>query len=77
MKKTILSLCCFTAALLFSSCEDDQDVSCIVCSSPETASFELCRDQNGNATVNGENTNTDYDEYLAGLQESGVACGDG
>lgn len=78
MKKNILLKSAFVLSIaLFLSCEKDQTVSCVICNSPETTSFEVCRDQNGNATVNGENTDTDYDVYVAGLEESGATCGGG
>jgi len=63
--------------LLVLSCEDDSAISCVTCNSPETTSFEVCRNQNGNAVVNGENTDTNYDVYVAGLEESGATCGGG
>ncbi len=63
--------------ILFLSCEDDPEISCVTCNSPETTAFEVCRDQNGNAVVNGENTDTNYDVYVAGLEESGATCGGG
>ncbi|PVW15189.1 hypothetical protein [Marixanthomonas spongiae] len=77
VKKYFLkSIVLLTVAALF-SCEDDPAISCVTCNSPETTAFEVCRDQNGNATVNGENTDTNYDVYIAGLEESGATCGGG
>lgn len=46
-----------------------------MCESSQTPSFEVCRESSGNASVNGENTGTDYDVYIAGLQEAGATCG--
>jgi hypothetical protein len=57
------------------SCSEDNSVTCTTCSSPQTASFEVCNDSNGNATVNGEDTGTNYDVYIAGLEEAGATCG--
>ncbi len=74
MKKTI-----FIIGVLFGlsvlSCKKDEAVTCITCSSPDTLSFELCQEGDGNASVNGENTGTPYDAYLSGLQATGVQCG--
>lgn len=64
----------FTIAL-FTSCKDDDSRSCTSCSSDVTASFELCREANGNASVNGEDTGTDYDLYFDNLQAAGTNCG--
>lgn len=72
MKTIFLSL-----SLLFVlfSCKEDDSVSCVTCNSPQTSSFQVCRESNGNASVNGEDTNTNYDVYIADLQESGASCG--
>jgi len=63
---------CFVS---FLSCKKDDDRSCTTCQSDQTASFELCRESNGNASVNGSNTGTDYDVYLANLRDVGTTCG--
>jgi len=57
------------------SCKEDDSRSCTMCESSQTPSFEVCRESSGNASVNGENTGTDYDVYIAGLQEAGATCG--
>ncbi|RFN59210.1 hypothetical protein [Marixanthomonas ophiurae] len=76
MKKGLyLKLLAISSIVFTLSCEDDPEISCVTCNSPETTPFEVCRDQNGNATVNGENTDTDYNVYVAGLEESGATCG--
>jgi len=72
--KTYLALSCIITASLF-SCKDDDSRSCVQCNSPQTTSFELCREGSGNASVNGENTGINYDTYLADLQATGVNCG--
>ena len=61
----------------FFGCKDDDTATCLNCRSGQTPEFELCRASNGNATVNGEDTGTDYDLYLLGLREAGVTCGGG
>lgn len=71
MKKMIAILC---LSILF-SCKDDDSVTCTSCNSPQTTSFDVCRDSNGNASVNGEDTGTNYDVYIAGLEEAGATCG--
>ncbi|WP_339703059.1 hypothetical protein [uncultured Marixanthomonas sp.] len=76
MKKGLyLKLLPILSIVFILSCEDDTEISCVTCNSPETTAFEVCRDQNGNATVNGENTDTNYNVYVAGLEDSGVTCG--
>ncbi|PKA82959.1 hypothetical protein ATE92_1102 [Ulvibacter sp. MAR_2010_11] len=66
----ILYIVCF-------SCKKDDTQTCISCSSPQTATFEVCDDGNGNATVNGENTGTSFEVYVAGLEAAGANCGGG
>tara|TARA_R110000787_G_scaffold17143_3_gene54107 strand:+ start:3566 stop:3787 length:222 start_codon:yes stop_codon:yes gene_type:complete len=72
LKNYILIL---TASLLLFSCKKEDSVNCTTCNSPQTTSFEICRDSNGNASVNGENTGTNYDVYITGLEEAGATCG--
>lgn len=62
-------------ALLLFSCKEDDARTCTTCTSPETFEFEICRESNGNASVNGEDTETNYDLYVAGLEETGTTCG--
>ncbi len=56
------------------SCGDDDSRSCSQCSNEQSQTFELCRESNGNASVNGQDTGTDYDIYLSGLEEVGTNC---
>lgn len=72
MKKIIL-LIFFVIALI--SCGDDDERTCRFCSSDQTPEFELCREPNGNASVNGEDTGTNYEAYLDDLVEAGANCG--
>lgn len=60
--------------LFFYSCKKDDTISCTICVSEITPSFELCRGSNGNALINGENTHTPYDQYLSELEAEGVRC---
>lgn len=60
--------------LFLNSCKKDDATFCTICVSEITPSFELCRESDGNAWVNGENTQTPYDEYLSGLEAEGVRC---
>ncbi len=63
------------ASLLFFSCKKEDSVACTTCNSPQTISFEICRESNGNASINGENTGTNYGIYITGLEEAGATCG--
>ncbi|MEM7185139.1 MAG: hypothetical protein AAF466_00665 [Bacteroidota bacterium] len=69
----------FLIALLsfisFTACKKDENRTCVNCSSDQTPTFELCRESNGNASVNGEDTGTDYDLYLSDLEATGTNCG--
>lgn len=65
----------FLIACAFYSCKEDDSRTCINCSSAQTPSFELCRESNGNASVNGEDTGTEYEVYLDGLVDAGSSCG--
>ncbi len=71
MKKTLIII---TVIVLF-SCTKDDKVTCTRCRSEQTPSFELCKESNGNASVNGEDTGINYEVYLADLQETEVSCG--
>jgi len=72
LKKIILTI--LISGSLF-SCNEDDFVTCTTCNSSQTTSFEVCRESNGNASVNGEDTGTNYDVYIAGLEEAGATCG--
>ncbi len=72
MIKKLLIISCL---LFVFSCKKEDSVTCTTCSSPQTAAFEVCRESNGNASVNGEDTGTSYDVYIAGLEEAGASCG--
>lgn len=66
----------FIIAILISiiSCKEDDSVSCTTCNSSQTIAFEVCQESNGNASVNGEDTGTSYDTYVADLVEAGATC---
>ncbi len=72
MKKIVYT---FLVLMIVVSCEDDDSVSCTTCNSPQTTSFEVCEESNGNASVNGEDTDTRYDIYIEGLEAAGATCG--
>lgn len=57
------------------SCKKDDSISCTTCASPDTASFQVCEENDGNASVNGQNTGTPYDTYISGLEQAGASCG--
>ena len=69
----------FIAALLFtlffSACAKEESRTCTTCSSVITASFEVCREPDGTASVNDENTGVAYNTYLEALQQEGANCG--
>jgi hypothetical protein len=75
MKKSYLLFAAFLFCLSISSCKKDEGGGCITCSSTETTDFQVCENSDGNAVVNGENTGTPYDVYIAGLEEAGANCG--
>ena len=57
------------------SCKNDDGGGCTTCSSPETASFLVCEENDGNASVNGQNTGTPYETYISDLESAGASCG--
>ena len=61
--------------VVFFSCKEDDTVSCTICNSPQTQSFEVCEEDSGNASVNGEDTGVRYDIYIADLIAAGATCG--
>ena len=67
----------YTILLLvfITSCKEDDSVTCTTCDSPQTPPFEVCNESNGNASVNGEDTETRYDIYIEGLVDAGATCG--
>ena len=73
MKKSRIVAC--LVFISFFSCKEDDTVTCTTCSAPETLDFNVCRESNGNASVNGEDRGTDYEIYLEGLQAAGASCG--
>lgn len=72
MKKTTLVAFFIVTAL---ACNKDDERTCRFCSSDQTPEFELCLEPNGNASVNGEDTGTNYEAYLDDLVEAGANCG--
>ncbi|WP_415372566.1 hypothetical protein [Patiriisocius sp. Uisw_047] len=72
---TYRALISFTLFAMYISCNKDESRTCTTCNSDATASFEVCREPDGTASVNGENTGTDYTAYIEALQETGANCG--
>ena len=70
--KTILTT--IIILIIVISCKEDDTVSCIICNSSQTIAFEVCEESNGNASVNGEDTETQYDIYIADLEAAGATC---
>lgn len=73
--KTQSLLLLFTCFLVLFSCKKDEEVSCVTCTSTETSDFQVCRESDGSASVNGQNTGTPYDVYIQGLEDAGANCG--
>ena len=59
---------------IFTSCKDDDRAECRTCNSEETLIFELCKESNGNASINGQDTGVKYAVYFEGLVNEGVSC---
>ena len=75
MKKVFL-IAIISCCLSIMSCKDDEVVTCVTCTSPDAPlSFELCKEGDGNASINGESTGIPYETYLGDLEETGVNCG--
>ncbi|GAB5400778.1 MAG: hypothetical protein Aureis2KO_23630 [Aureisphaera sp.] len=72
--KTYLFIFSICLTFVF-GCKKDDTRSCTQCTNEQTPSFELCREANGNASVNGQDTGTDYDVYLQDLEDVGTNCG--
>jgi hypothetical protein len=64
----------FFLAAIVQSCGEDNGPSCVTCSSSQTASFEVCEESTGNASVNGQDTGTPYTTYISGLEQVGANC---
>jgi hypothetical protein len=63
------------SVMLMGSCKEDDASTCQTCRSETTPDFELCRESGGNASVNGQDTGTEYEVYLQALQDAGTTCG--
>lgn len=74
MRKTFMISALLLSICLF-SCKKDDAPDCLTCRSESTIPFELCKERDGNASVNGENTKTPYNQYLNDLRDEGVVCG--
>lgn len=72
LKVTVASLFCFASLI---ACKKDDEKTCTTCRNDQTPAFELCRESNGNASVNGQDTGTDYDLYIDDLRATGTSCG--
>ncbi|MDX1461988.1 MAG: hypothetical protein R3359_02945 [Marinirhabdus sp.] len=71
--KYLATICIFSITLI--SCGNDDERTCRFCSSEQTPEFELCKESNGNASVNGQDTGTNYEVYLDDLVAAGASCG--
>ena len=75
MKKPHLWALSIATAALFFSCKGDDGRTCTSCISPQTPTFEVCDEGDGNASVNGENTGVPFEVYIADLEAAGANCG--
>jgi hypothetical protein len=75
MHKYTLILIGLVFTMLCVACKGDDTRTCLICSSPNTADFEVCDEGDGNASVNGDNTGTSFDVYISGLESAGANCG--
>ena len=71
MKKILTTI---IILIIVISCKEDDTVSCIICNSSQTISFEVCEESNVNASVNGESTEILYAIYIADLEAAGATC---
>jgi len=62
--------------LIFHACKKDDSPSCVSCSSPQTSAFDVCEESDGTASVNGQNTGTNYSVYINDLVTAGSNCGE-
>lgn len=74
MKKYFIGIA-FLCSVGIISCKKDEGGSCTTCSSTQTTDFEVCERNDGNASVNGQNTEIPYETYIADLIAAGASCG--
>jgi hypothetical protein len=72
--KNLIFIFFFLLILTTGSCKKDDSRSCTTCDSPQTTTFVVCEEGDGNASVNGENTGTPYDQYVTALEAAGANC---
>ncbi len=73
MKFQLIYLSLFFIVFL-EACGSDDSVTCTTCTNDLTLDFNLCKEGNGRASVDGQDTGVDYNVYLANLQEEGTDC---
>ncbi len=73
--RTIFFIIAIFCSLTIFSCKKDDGISCTSCSSPNTSDFQVCEERDGNASVGGQNTDTSFAVYIAGLEAAGATCG--
>ena len=61
-------------SVFLGACGNDDSATCGTCSNDLTLDFTLCKEGNGRASVNGQDTGIDYNVYLANLQQEGTTC---
>lgn len=72
MKKFLFIL----LVVAFVSCSSDDDSNCITCKVSGISFGEACKGENGNAFVDGEDTNVAFEDYAEQMEDSveGVTC---
>ena len=74
LKRNVTLLLLSLFFMMTTSCSKEDKVSCTTCRSDQTPDFELCKESNGNASVNGEDTEVPYTIYLSDLENNGIIC---
>jgi hypothetical protein len=75
IKNSVRQVVWIFVAVNFSACQDDEGGGCTTCRQPQTLDFEVCENADGEAVVNGEDTDTAYEVYIANLVAEGADCG--
>ena len=65
----------FLLLIGYISCEKDAEATCLECTAAQTTPFEVCQNSDGNAEVNGQDTATNFEDYISNLEASGASCG--
>ena len=74
MKKIILAVA-LLAGMTFVACsnDDDKNGNCVTCR-VQGQSAEICKGDNGNAFVGGQDSEMSYDDYVDLIESTGADC---